>query len=56
MGADESTKEFVIAVVDGEAALCETLSNLLRPAGYGVQLSLRRMTFWRPRAGTAWTA
>jgi FixJ family two-component response regulator len=27
----------VIAVVDGETALCEALSNLLRPAGYGVQ-------------------
>jgi FixJ family two-component response regulator len=30
-------KEFVIAVVDGEAALREALSNLLRPAGYGVK-------------------
>ena len=27
----------MIAVVDDEAALCEALSNLLRPAGYGVQ-------------------
>jgi FixJ family two-component response regulator len=30
-------KEFVIAVVDNEAALREALSNLLRPAGYGVR-------------------
>ena len=30
-------KEFAIAVVDGEAALREALSTLLRPAGYGVR-------------------
>jgi FixJ family two-component response regulator len=30
-------KEFVIAVVDNEAALREALSKLLRPAGYGVR-------------------
>jgi FixJ family two-component response regulator len=30
-------KEFVVAVVDDEAALCEALSSLLRPAGYGVK-------------------
>jgi FixJ family two-component response regulator len=30
-------KELVIAVVDNEAALCEALGNLLRPAGYGVR-------------------
>jgi FixJ family two-component response regulator len=29
-------KEFVIAVVDDEAALCQALSNLLRRAGYRV--------------------
>jgi FixJ family two-component response regulator len=38
-------KEFVIAVVDDEAAQCEVLSNLLRPAGYGVQSFLSAEDF-----------